>query len=94
MSAAWTSGRQGVPSESTSTSPDRSAWPTRLFSTMSARSRGEKPKAVALRMNTGLKSPSASACRSSSTRTLDSAYGVTGRSGASSATSSSPPEAP
>ena len=36
-------------------------------------------------MNTGLKSPSASACRSSSTRTLDSAYGVTGRSGASSA---------
>ena len=61
---------------------------------MSARSRGEKPNAVALRRYTGVKSSSARRCRSSSTRTFDSAYGVTGRSGASSLTRSSPPDAP
>ena len=45
-------------------------------------------------METGTKSASASAMRSSSTRTFDSAYGVTGLSGASSSTSSSPDCAP
>jgi hypothetical protein len=38
---------------------------------MSARSRGEKPNAVALRIDTGTKSASASSARSSSTRTLE-----------------------
>jgi hypothetical protein len=94
MSSACANGRHGVPSESTFTVFDSSAWPTRLFSTMSARSRGENPNAVALRIDTGTKSASASSTRSSSTRTLDSAYGVTGRSGASSSTSSLPDWAP
>ena len=61
---------------------------------MSARSRGENPNAVALRIETGTKSSSASAIRSSSTRTFETAYGVTGLSGASSSTSSSPDCAP
>ena len=90
MSRACTSGRHGVPSESTRTSPVETAWPTRLFSTMSARSRGENPNAVALRRNTGEKESSAIAATSSSTRTLLSAYGVSGRSGALSVTRSSP----
>ena len=50
MSAACTSGRHGVPSDSTRNSPVSTACPTRLFSTMSARSRGENPNAVALRI--------------------------------------------
>ena len=94
MSSACTSGRHGVPSDSTLIVFDSSAWPTRLFSTMSARSRGENPNAVALRIDTGTKSASASSAMSSSTRTFDSAYGVTGLSGASSSTSSSPDCAP
>ena len=61
---------------------------------MSARSRGENPNAVALRSENGTKSLSASSARSSSTRTLEIAYGVTGLSGASSSTSSSPDCAP
>jgi hypothetical protein len=61
---------------------------------MSARRRGEKPKAVALRIDTGTKSPSAIATRSASTRTFDSAYGVTGFIGASSSSTSSVPDAP
>ena len=40
---------------------------------MSARSRGEKPNAVALRIDTGTKSSSAISTRSASTRTFDSA---------------------
>ncbi len=70
MSFAWTRGRHGVPSDRTRTSPVSTAVPTRLFTTMSARSRGEYPKAVALRRNTGQKPESASAATSSSTRTL------------------------
>ena len=57
---------------------------------MSARSRGEKPKAVALRSETVQKSASVSSSRSFSTRTLLIAYGVTGARSASSATSPSP----
>ena len=60
MSRACTSGRHGVPSDSTCTSPVSTAWPTRLLSTMSARSRGEKPNAVALRRKTGSNASSAS----------------------------------
>ena len=78
MSSACASGRHGVPSDSTVTRPVSSARPTRLFSTMSARSRGENPNAVALRSENGTKSASASSAISSSTRTLEIAYGVTG----------------
>ena len=46
---------------------------TRLFSTMSSRSRGEAPKTVALRIETGAKSGPASAKSPSSARTFDSA---------------------
>ena len=49
MSSAWTSGRHGLPSLWSRTSPRVNAVPVRLLTTMSARSRGDEPYAVALR---------------------------------------------
>src|SRR5688572_13588165 len=56
---------------------------------MSPLKRGEKPYAVALRKNMGEKCPSAILRNSSSALTLESAYGVIGRRGASSSRRSS-----
>ena len=78
MSRMWTSGRQGVPSLLMKTRPVVTAQPTRLFTTRSPRRRGETPYAVALRMYTGQKSGPASLRRSSSTKTFDRPYAVTG----------------
>ncbi len=61
---------------------------------MSTRMRGESPYAVPFRMNTGEKSSSARTVSPSSARTFDSAYAVTGRSGASSSTNDSSAAAP
>ena len=61
MSSTCTSGRHGVPSLWMRISPVVKAYPTRLFTTRSARRRGDMPYAVAFRRNTGLKRSSASA---------------------------------
>jgi hypothetical protein len=53
MSSAWTMGRHGVPSLLMSTFPVATAQAVKLFKTMSQRSRGETPYAVALRKSTG-----------------------------------------
>ncbi len=70
MSAAWTSGRHGEPSLWSRTSPAVSAAPVRLLTTMSARSLGLEPYAVALRRYVGLKSSSANLPISCSAITL------------------------
>jgi hypothetical protein len=49
MSSMCTSGRHGVPSLSSRTCPVVIATAVRLFTTMSRRSRGDAPYAVALR---------------------------------------------
>ena len=90
MSSMWTSGRHGVPSLLRNTSPVVTAYPTRLFTTRSPRSRGDTPNAVALRRYVGLKESSASAARSCSARTFDHPYGVTGLNEALSSRKSSP----
>ena len=61
---------------------------------MSSRSRGETPYTVAFRIETGAKSASGEREQPSSARTFDSAYGVSGRSGALSSSASSVPDAP
>src|SRR6266545_2772174 len=94
MSSTCTSGRQGVPSLLMRTSPDVNAWPARLFTTMSARRRGETPYAVAFRRKVGLNRSSAIGLTSRSTSTLDSPYGVIGLNAAPSVSIASPPEAP
>lgn len=59
MSATCTSGRHGVPSDCSRTSPRVKAVPVRLFTTMSARRRGDDPYAVAFRRKVGLNPSSA-----------------------------------
>ena len=66
----------------------------RLLSTMSRRRRGETPNTVAFRIETGAKSGPASSTSPSSERTFDSAYAVSGFSGASSSTATSVSDAP
>ena len=60
ISSMCTSGRHGMPSLLMSTSPVVQAYPTRLLTTRSPRSRDETPKAVALRRKVGLNASSAS----------------------------------
>src|SRR6266481_8471882 len=90
MSRMCTMGRQGVPSLFTYTRPVVYADATRSFKTISRRSRGDTPYAVAFRREVGLKCSSAIFARSRSTKTLDSPYGVTGLSDAVSSWKSSP----
>src|SRR5687767_5769294 len=90
MSSTCTNGRQGEPSLCRRTSPLVNAVPVRLLTTMSARSRGDEPYAVALRRYVGLKLSSASFARPASAITLLSPYGVTGLNEAASVTGTSP----
>ena len=71
MSSTCTSGRHGVPSLWIRTSPVVWAYPTRLLTTTSTRSRGETPYAVALRRKVGLNESSASFEMSLSASTLE-----------------------
>ena len=73
MSWTCTIGRHGVPSLMMRILPVVWAHNTRLFRTTSARRCGEKPYAVAFRMNTGLNSASAKGAMPSSVRTFESA---------------------
>ena len=84
MSSTCTIGRQGVPSLLISTLPVATACAVKLFSTMSQRSRGDRPYAVALRRITGQKAALAISSRSFSARTFETPYAVTGLNGASS----------
>src|SRR5271165_3122643 len=83
-------GRQGVPSLLMRMRPVVKAEATKSLSTMSSRSRGDAPYAVAFLMNVGLKFSSARGLMSRSTSTFDSPYGVTGLSDAFSSRKSSP----
>src|SRR5690606_32317154 len=90
MSSTCTSGRQGEPSLCKRTSPLVYAVPVRLLTTMSARSRGDEPYAVAFSRYVGMKLSSANLARPASTSTLLSPYGVTGLNVAISLTGASP----
>ena len=71
MSSTWTIGRHGVPSLLIRTLPVATAQAVRLFKTMSHRTRGDTPYAVALRSRTGLNSSDASVSSSSSALTFE-----------------------
>src|SRR5262245_8519395 len=94
ISSTWTRGRHWLPSVWRSTSCVATAYPTRLFTTMSLRSRGENPYAVALRRKVGEKVSSARRRISRSAQIFDSPYGVTGLNAAPSSIHPSPAEAP
>ena len=93
-SRTCTRGRHADPSLSKRMRPVVWLHAARLLSTMSRRRRGETPNTVAFRIETGAKSGPASSTRPSSERTFDSAYGVSGFSGASSSTAASVSDAP
>src|SRR3954462_13157075 len=94
MSSTWIRGLHAVPSLCRRTDPRATAEPTRLLRTMSSRSRGETPYAVANRRKVGEKLSVANPESDCSDRTFEDAYAVSGANGAASSTAVSESDAP